>query len=282
MTEKITHRYLRMQLKDFGFSDEVDDLLVELQYSTLISPKVSIQGFSIIRINGLEYVPLFTDIDEYEKAGEFGGAVPVSHDFNFYLECLQDEGFQGFVINPSTEHFYIGCEFLEVMEPNYIFENEYSPWTVREIRKLKDSIDDREIKKHLEDNADSDFIGLIGKLRKTKLLTLLKYDGMEQIDGEVFSAMGVPQYVHKTRKGNFYLIFTSDSEIDVSSRDGYYSQLVNLPLLMERVLNDDLDGIVLNANSDNILISRKTIRRYMKDFSCPLLDDYSPYAFEIK
>ena len=45
-----------------------------------------------------------------------------------------------------------------------------------------------------------------------------------------------------------------------------YAQLIDLATLVNFVLSEDMDGIILNPDSDNILIPRLTLLRYSLGF----------------
>ena len=45
-----------------------------------------------------------------------------------------------------------------------------------------------------------------------------------------------------------------------------YSQIINLATLVNFVLTEDLDGIVINPESDNVLITRLNLLKYSLGF----------------
>ena len=55
--------------------------------------------------------------------------------------------------------------------------------------------------------------------------------------------------------------------MDVINTDkNKYSQLVNLATLVNFILTEDMDGLILNPESDNVLIPRVTLLRYSLGF----------------
>ena len=67
--------------------------------------------------------------------------------------------------------------------------------------------------------------------------------------------------------GVYATVFTSESKMDVINTDkNKYSQLVNLATLVNFILTEDMDGLILNPESDNVLIPRVTLLRYSLGF----------------
>ena len=281
MMKDITHKYLRKEMMDFDHSDDLDGFLAELEYSTLIGPKLYFHGFSKMEYAELDFVPLFTDFHEYEKHEHPKDAFPQSNEFSFYLDFLSNEDIEGFIINPESEQFFIGSEFFEIMMPNHAFDNKGKRPTSDEMIKIRQSIDNASLKEYLKGTVFINLHELMDKLTETDSLTLLKSKDPIKTEIDIMPRERTPLYVHRLRRDRYALIFTGDEEINVSSRDGYFCQLVDMPFLMKHVLNSDLEGIILNPNSDNIKISRDAIRHWMKDFSSPPDVDFTEYMFQI-
>ena len=67
--------------------------------------------------------------------------------------------------------------------------------------------------------------------------------------------------------GIYVTIFSSTDKMkSVNTQKFKYSQLVNLAMLVNYVLSEDLDGIVLNPESDNVLIPRSVLLKYSLGF----------------
>ena len=286
MNPTITHKYLRNLLDNLS-EENFDDFLVELQFSTLIAPVNEYGGVPVVEFNNKEYMPLFTDIHEFHKFKNHDEFTVVDHEFNFYLELLKSKKIPRFVINPDSEKFPITEEYLKFIEPNYIFDQEYQPFTTNEIRKIKDSIKNIELNEFLKDESNfSDLSNLIKKLENSTLLTLLishnDYNG-EAERGVIFLIEKIPKCLYGVWDKNYILLFSRQITKDTLPDDSIfkYTQIINFPLLVKEVLNYDFDGFLLNVNEENITIPREHLRNYMKDFSCPVLDDYGMYAFTV-
>lgn len=67
--------------------------------------------------------------------------------------------------------------------------------------------------------------------------------------------------------GVYATVFSAEDKLKrVNTSQFRYSQVVNLAMLVNFVLSEDMDGIILNPQSDNILIPRTTLLRYSLGF----------------
>lgn len=67
--------------------------------------------------------------------------------------------------------------------------------------------------------------------------------------------------------GEYATLFTSEEKMSHVRTDLYcYSQIVNLATLVNFVLSEDMDGIVINPDSDNVLIPRSELLKYSLGF----------------
>ena len=67
--------------------------------------------------------------------------------------------------------------------------------------------------------------------------------------------------------GEYATLFTSEEKMGHVRTDLYrYSQIVNLATLVNFVLSEDMDGIVINPDSDNVLIPRSELLKYSLGF----------------
>ena len=281
MTKTITHKYLRNLLDNLS-EENFDDFLIELQYSTLIVPVIEYSSVPIIEGK----LPLFTDLHEFHKFNVEDEYRPVTHHFNDYLELLSEKTTEGFIINPDGERYIIPEDILNIMEPNYIFDQEYQVFTTREIRHVKESINNWDLNEFLKDKSNQgDLAALVEKLNRATLLTLLVSDedfSSEAEDGVICPLQPIPKCLYEVGDKNYLLLFSREITTNSIPQDVYkYSEIVNFPLLVEFLLNDDLDGFILNVDEENITIPREHLRDFMKDFRMPLLDDYSMYVFTV-
>ena len=70
--------------------------------------------------------------------------------------------------------------------------------------------------------------------------------------------------------GRYATVYTSEEKIkSVPTPLNKYSQIVNFSQLANYALHDDLDGIIINPNSDNVTITREVLLEYWS-----LLEDW--------
>ena len=280
MTRTITHKYLRNLLDNLN-DENYDDFLVELQYSTLIVP-VGDVGLSMIKN---KYLPLFTEFYEFDKFNRNEKYQPAIHDFNFYLELLKNDIVEGFIINPESEKFQISKDILKSILPNYIFDQEYQVFTANEIRQIKDSIENRDLNEFLKNTQNLwDLDILIEKINSSTVFTLLISDkDYDDENGVIITSELIPKCLYELGDKNYILLFSREISPDcISAYVFKYSQIVNFPLLVEEVLNNDFDGFILNIDEERVTIPRENLRNFMKDFKIPLLSDFSMYAFTLE
>ena len=113
--EDITHDRLRELLKNRGnlSEDELDEFGDELFKSTLITGCVNDDegtGFALIWDNeNVAHMPLFTDIEEFEKIfSEYDEVFPQAYRFSDYLKIAKED----FVINPASESLKLNPEMF--------------------------------------------------------------------------------------------------------------------------------------------------------------------------
>ena len=67
--------------------------------------------------------------------------------------------------------------------------------------------------------------------------------------------------------GIYATVFTSEEKMNaVNTKKHKYSQLVNLATLVNFILTEDMDGLILNPETDNVLVPRTTLLRYSLGF----------------
>ena len=282
MNTTVTNEHLRKEFDNFEKTGDVGNLLEELRFSTLIAPvDVEQDGCVMIEMAGDCYIPLFTDIHEYQKVKFEEGVIPSTFEFNFYLELLKN-GLHGFIVNVESERVPITGEFLDFMDTDYILDQDYQPFTAKEIRKIYDSIDNSELEEFLEDDKNRwDFDSLMEILLKSDLLTPVgadrNCDGLAE-DG-VISTMEIGNLRHALGNDKCAILFSSRDRINPPNRNiSIYAQLVNLPLFIDFVLKRDLEGIRLD---ENITLPREFLINFMKGFRCPCMSKYDDYVFLI-
>ena len=288
MNRTITHKHLKRQFDIFDEAEEIENLFLELEYSTLLLP-VSLDednpGFPLIQFEDRVYAPVFTDIHEFNKLKIDGNFTLMPNSFDFYLNLL-DNDIDGIVIDIEGERFPICKEVKDCFKPNHAFDYESNAFTLNEIKNIRNQVNNEELEEFLRDETNHwDFEGLIDILLRSDIFTVGL--SIEDLSGRSHDGIIMTQDVGKLPLAltsmfseSYALIYSSQDEIKPKNNPLHpYSQLVNLPELIKKVLLDDLDGIILNENSHRITIPREFLLDYIKDFSTPDLNRYDDYAF---
>ena len=293
MNRTVTHKHLKREMNDFEEDNErIKNLLLELKFSTLLMP-AEIVGedleYPTVDFGERKYAPLFTDVYEYEKI-DFNRLYPLTVNcFDFYLDLLNDDVLEGLIIDVESDRLPITREFIEILHSNPVFDYERQVLTASQIKEIKDSSCNIELDEFLANPANFwDYESLMKILLKSNLYTVIlsgddlsenAQNGVIQLktDKMPFALSGSPGF-------EYGLIFTSPEEIKINrkSRLYPYMQLVNLPEFIKSLLEHDLDGFIINENSQNITIPREYLLKFLNDLKTPDTCKYDDYAFVIE
>ena len=248
------HDNLRRHLQEFeSMGDDVSDetltmLMGELQHSCLIiAGNVStLHQMVVFDHDGRRMGLLFTDMDEFRKFDRTGECPSEACDFEVYKTMVESGDLDGFVINPQSEGFIIIREIFESIR--HLPQHDYPPegaYTSFELKGLRDSMDNAELEDFLNDSSNiGRYEELFARISDSTLLTLM----VSRQD----------------------LVYTSEGKISNVTTDlNKYSQIVNFSQLTNYALNDGLDGIIINPNAENVMISRDVLLEYW-----PVLEEF--------
>lgn len=274
------HKHLRTVIEDIysnenQLTEELTARLIhEFRYSNLYIPakrENDTLNFIIYEDEGSKLTPLFTDMDEFRKFYKNDENIQVlQNPFELYQNVLKTTDIDGYVLNPSTEKYLFKKEFIlaikNIPKTNFYTTNPYSQ---EELLSLKKSVDNTDLESFIGDRSYvGDYESLFEKMANSQLLGLMLSD--LSIDKEIISLKqsGPIASMYTDNIGGVYAtVFTSESKMDVINTDkNKYSQLVNLATLVNFILTEDMDGLILNPESDNILIPRVTLLRYSLGF----------------
>lgn len=274
------HKHLRTVIEDIysnenQLTEELTARLIhEFRYSNLYIPakrENDTLNFIIYEDEGSKLTPLFTDMDEFRKFYKNDENIQVlQNPFELYQNVLKTTDVDGYVLNPSTEKYLFKKEFIlaikNIPKTNFYTTNPYSQ---EELLSLKKSVDNTDLESFIGDRSYvGDYESLFEKMANSQLLGLMLSD--LSIDKEIISLKqsGPIASMYTDNIGGVYAtVFTSESKMDVINTDkNKYSQLVNLATLVNFILTEDMDGLILNPESDNVLIPRVTLLRYSLGF----------------
>jgi hypothetical protein len=278
------HKHLRTVIEDIYDNDNelTEDLTLrlihEFRYSNLYIPAKR-EDFTLNFIiyeddNGLRLTPLFTDADEFRKFfGDEEDIELMQNSFELYRNVLKTSDIEGYILNPATEKYVFTKEFIleitNVPKTNFYSTNAYS---IDELKVLKDAKNEN-LERFIENPRNAgDYEALFEMLSHSSLLTMMVSDidlAPKARDG-VISMMDsgpVAQMYTDNVGGTYATIFSSEEKIRAVNTDRFkYSQVVNLAMLVNFVLLEDMDGIILNPQTDSVLIPRVTLLKYSIGF----------------
>lgn len=278
------HKHLRVVIEDiYSNNNELTEeltlrLINEFRYSNLYIPAKR-DEFSLNFIiyeddNGAKLTPLFTDPDEFRKFFKDESDIELmQNSFELYQNVLKTSDIEGYILNPATEKYVFLKEFLldikHAPKTNYYSTKSY---TIDELKEIKNS-ENRDLNAFIANPANvGDYEGLFEKLSYSNILTLMESDvdlSPKAKDG-VISMMdsGPLAQMYTDNVGGVYAtIFSAEEKLKSVKTDRFtYSQVINLSMLVNFVLSEDMEGIILNPGSDNILIPRVTLLRYCRGF----------------
>lgn len=278
------HKHLRTVIEDIYANGGVisEELLLKLinefKYSNLLIPAKKENGtlnFIIYGEDGGEMItPLFTDRDEFRKFYPDEDIQVLENTFELYQNVIKTTEIEGYILNPASEKYVFSDEFIlsitNLPKTNFYSSNPYSP---KELKEIKDSIDNESLETFIENPANvGDYEGLFEEISKSTLLALMLSAtdlSAHAKDGIIsLQEIGPAAWMHTDRIGGVYAtVFTSETKMKDVTTDNYrYSQIVNPATLVNFVLTEDMDGIIINPDSDNVLIPRSELLKYSLGF----------------
>ncbi|MEE0900928.1 MAG: SseB family protein [Methanobrevibacter sp.] len=279
----ITHKHLRTVIEDIYLNDNelTEELLIrlihEFRYSNLYIPakrENNTLNFIIYEDEEAKITPLFTDLDEFHKFYKDDDIQVLNNPFELYQNIIKTTDIEGFILNPASEKYLFKKEFILSIE-NIPKTNFYAtnPYSEDELRDIYASIDNSELEAFVDNPANiGDYEMLFEKLTHSRLLTLMlsDYDLSPKADDGLISQKETgpvaSMYIDNVG-GRYATIFSSRSRLDEPATSKYrYAQLIDLATLVNFVLTEDMDGIILNPQSSNVLIPRLTLLRYSLGF----------------
>ena len=279
LRENISHEYLKSAmdgietLEGDALEEEFDRLLNELKHSSLILPgNMKGNEINIPTFNSEigEYGMLFTDIDEFNKVFPNFKVEAHDHSIEFYLDMMENSNLKGFVVNLGSECFVLPRDLFNLIDetPEHTFPSDDS-YTSEELKRLKDSINNTSLEQFINNPSNiGRYEELFDEISKSTLLALrISKENVDNLAEEGIISMtetGPIGFLYMDTLGGHYAVaFTSEEKIsNVPTALNRYSQIVNFSQMTNFMLNDDMDGIIINPNSENILLTREVLLEY--------------------
>ena len=269
-------RRLMQDLNELGMDmpdEDLNNLFREIRHSSLLTAGNIIDGeFKLIyaETDGGDFGVLFSDMDELRKTFPDFETQAYSFVFDRYLEILKDSDLKGFFINIDSEGFVFPSEFGQKMgkmpEMEFSAKNSYS---MDEIRKIKNTIDNADLEDFIKNPANTArYEELFDKISKSTILTLRLSDiDVDSLADDGMISMkntGPIGFLHSENTGGRYATaFTSDDKIKGITTDYHkYAQLINFSQMINYVLNDDMDGVIINPADERIMLTREVLLEF--------------------
>ena len=288
MNRTITHKHLKKQVDLLETAEDLYPLFKELEFSTLLLPtkiENDILAFPTIDFDGEKFIPLFTDVYEYDKVNFIENFTLISNSFDFYLSLL-DDGLDGIILDVEGVKLPIPTEFKDAVVPDQIFNQDMHFHTIDEVRRVRSQVNNSKLEEFLQDESNFwDIEKLLNLLNKSDVFSVVlsvEDLSMDSNDGIIHIDEPLPKATYSSASQSYALIYSSENEIKPKNNPlNPYSQLVNFPFFARQVLLDDLDGIILNENSHNITIPREFLFDYIENLESVDLNSYDDFAFKL-
>ena len=273
------HKHLRVVIEDIYANDNrlnenlALKLVNEFRYSNLYiaaRKENDTLNFITYEYNDMKLTALFTDHDEFRKFHHEDDIQLLQNSFELYQNILKTTDFDGYILNPASEKYLFTKEFIltitNIPKTNFYTTDAYSAGELLDIYR---NVDNRYLEEYISNPKNvGDYEMLFERLANSTILTLMVSD--MEFDNDIIDLreIGPVAGMYTDKVGGIYVtIFSSTDRIrHVNTSKFKYAQLVNLAMLVNYVLVEDLDGIVFNPESDNVLIPRSVLLRYSLGF----------------
>ncbi|WP_407376116.1 SseB family protein [Methanobrevibacter sp.] len=278
-----THKHLRTVIEDiYANGNEITPelltrLINEFRYSSLYIPAKKENGtlnFIIYEEGPHKYTPLFTDLDEFRKFYGDDEVEVFENSFELYRNVLKTTDIDGYILNPSCEKYLFKRDFIlginNIPKTNFYTTDPYSE---EELTEIMASVDNSALEDFIRNPANiGNWEALFERLASSRLLGLMtsNLDLSDHAENGLISqkSTGPLASMYTDRLGGVYAtVFTSDSKMAEVSLPGYrYAQIINLATLVNFILTEDMDGLIINPESDSVLIPRTVLLKYSLGF----------------
>lgn len=266
------------------------NLLGELKVSKLLAPVVAEEDRFIldqVSVDSKSYLPLYTNMDEFRKHTD--SDIILGFPFRDYLDIVCEEDLEGIAINYESDCLTFDIEFLKQISgdaPLNVTDNgeAYPAGRLREI---------------FESATDADFYDnfsredIFALLSNTTILNIVYSEESldEMLEDGILDGDKVGEFKLCTLEdGDIHLVpvFTSKESLKNSLTDDgmhYYGQITRMSNLIDYILENDLDGFIINPNGDEKYIHRDDLLTQAKGIELIVedsrFDDAPRYAFKL-
>ncbi|MDO5859885.1 SseB family protein [Methanobrevibacter sp.] len=279
----VNHKHLRAVVEDIHANGGMltEDLLLKLinefRFSNLWIPakrQNDTLNFIIYDDEEAKITPLFTDLDEFRKFYKDTDIQALQNSFELYQNIIRTTDIEGYILNPASEKYLFTDEFIlgitNIPKTNFYTSE---PYTKEELKGMYDSIDNSSLEGFIKKRENvGHYEALFEELaNSTCLVLMLSPNDLTAYAKDGIISMqetGPMAQMHTDRIGGEYAtIFTSKEKLNEVATDYFrYAQIVNVATLVNFILSEDMDGIIINQGSDDVLIPRVELLRYSLGF----------------
>lgn len=278
----IRHEHLKTLIEDI-YSNEnrlTEDFTVrlinELRYSNLIIPARSENNtlnFIIYDIDDSNYTPLFTDLDEFNKFYKSSDTRALDNPFEIYQNIIKLKGIDGFILNPASHNYILEKELILPIMPPRLNNFTTDPYDEDQLLEIYENINNGSLESFLNDPANiGNYQGLFEEFSKSTLLCMMLSSKDLSSKSKIISMKetGPLAFMHTDNVGgNYATVFSTKEKLKSAKAEPElfrYGQIINISTLVNYILTEDMDGIILNPDTDNVLIPRGELLRNSNGF----------------
>lgn len=275
----LKHKHLRevlyevMTLGDDAPLEAYVRLFEEFKHSSLIIAGnfgEDLMDMSTVKTEIGVFGMLFTDMDEFNKVFPDYGVGSKEHFFTTYVDFLKKTDLSGYILNFKSEGFIMPRDLMDSFKdlPDFNFPTD-DAYNSKELKNLKDSINNEKLESFIKDPKNiAKYDELFEEMSSSTLLTLMlsKDDLSDNAeDGIISSSKDNPVgFLYIDHLGGEYAtVYTSEEKMTaINTPFKKYSQIVNPAHMVMFVLNEDMDGLIINPGNEQILLTRETLLDY--------------------
>ena len=250
-------------------ADLYDAFLMELKLSRLYLPAdydhEDVDFEHLESDDGIMILPLYTAPGEYRGENELK-----NFGFEFFAEIIADCEFNGCVIDPNSDEFFVPSEFTETLRtqpgPDV---NEDEIYDAYELKELAATVKNEELVRFIQDDSNFNrFDELIDILSRSALLNVVSSpDDLSEVvrDGILITLEvgGFSLSVKSEGMKKYGLMFTSADAIrqtcDTDAGLHYYYQITSFNKILKYILSNDLEGMIIDPYSNDYYVPRNVL-----------------------
>lgn len=183
----VTNNNLRSVFNELGdylekSQEPPEDLFVEflgeLRVSNLLVPGI-VDGDELISENLTNdadetVIPLYTDDEEYVKDKGLNSEYnPIPNDIRYYVDLINENNFNGIIINLASEAFFIPTDLLNNLSigPTFSINDDFSGYGPDQLKNIAENTSNDSLVNFIKNSSnENDFDGLMMELTKSTYL----------------------------------------------------------------------------------------------------------------